>query len=528
MRKKQKSPGAVDLLEETIQLLRPAPAGIIAAYYAGALPFVLGFLYFWADMSASPFARKHLAVASFGISAAFLWMKCWQSVFVSRLRARMAGEVDPVFTLRRTVRLFAAQAILQPYGLLLVPMSLMIGATGWVYAFYQNALVYGNGESDVSEAARQAWKQARVWPGQNHTALTILFLFGLFVLLNTAISLLMIPGLLKTLFGVETVFTRSAWSTMNSTFWMITCGITYLCVDPITKALYVVRCFYGESIQSGADLKAELRRSVAAVLIFVIGFACAAPIALAQEAGKVENLDRTIQEEIGKREYQWRLPRQKSDTKSENGMIAEFIENFLDWTYEKIKQIIRLWLKFQKWYQDKFGRKDPDTGLPVPGFAAERLLIYALLAMVGAVLGVYLWRLWKRRGRKEEEIEAQPIAVAPDIRDENLTADQLPEDGWQAMAAELMAKGEMRLALRALYMACLAHLGNNGYLRIARYKSNREYYRELVRRAREREPLQAAFADNILLFERSWYGKHDVTPDVLTRFDDNRRQILSA
>src|ERR1019366_9370994 len=34
------------------------------AYYTGSLPFVLGFLFFWADMSQSAFAYDHCAPAA--------------------------------------------------------------------------------------------------------------------------------------------------------------------------------------------------------------------------------------------------------------------------------------------------------------------------------------------------------------------------------------------------------------------------------------------------------------------------------
>ena len=68
-RRKQGRP-ALDLIEEAVHLLRTAPAGALAAYYLGALPFVLGLLFFWADMSTSAFARRHVAEAALGKSPA--------------------------------------------------------------------------------------------------------------------------------------------------------------------------------------------------------------------------------------------------------------------------------------------------------------------------------------------------------------------------------------------------------------------------------------------------------------------------
>ena len=61
------------LLEESIALLRQAPGALIP-YYIGAVPFWLGFLYFFSDMSQSAYATERLvgsalvmgAVAAFG------------------------------------------------------------------------------------------------------------------------------------------------------------------------------------------------------------------------------------------------------------------------------------------------------------------------------------------------------------------------------------------------------------------------------------------------------------------------------
>src|SRR6266404_6114000 len=81
----------LELLEEATHLLRAAPLAGLASYYAGSLPAVLGLLYFWADMSRSPFAEGHLAGASFGLAALFLWMKFWQALLVRALKRALSG-----------------------------------------------------------------------------------------------------------------------------------------------------------------------------------------------------------------------------------------------------------------------------------------------------------------------------------------------------------------------------------------------------------------------------------------------------
>ncbi len=82
---------ALQLLEEAAHELRRLRAGDWAVYYVGAGPFVLGFLYFWADMSRSSDAGGRCASWAFGLVLLFLWMKIWQAAFGERVRRVVAG-----------------------------------------------------------------------------------------------------------------------------------------------------------------------------------------------------------------------------------------------------------------------------------------------------------------------------------------------------------------------------------------------------------------------------------------------------
>ncbi len=91
--------------------------------------------------------------------------------------------------------------------------------------------------------------------------------------------------------------------------------------------------------------------------------------------------------------------------------------------------------------------------------------------------------------------------------------------------SESTTREGLRLALRALYLASLAHLGQRELIVIAKFKSNHEYERELRRRAQTREELLAAFGQNITTFEAAWYGMHEVTRDNLDQFTANFERI---
>ena len=111
-------------------------------------------------------------------------------------------------------------------------------------------------------------------------------------------------------------------------------------------------------------------------------------------------------------------------------------------------------------------------------------------------------------------LKGKIIFLPIDLADESVTADQMPESSWLQLAEELLAKGDCRLALRALYLAGLNYLGQKDLISVRRWKSGRDYRQELERRSRAHALTDAnltpAFARNLFLFERGWYGRHAV------------------
>jgi small-conductance mechanosensitive channel len=535
---------AFDLIEEATHLLRTAPAATLAVYYLGAIPFVLGLLYFWADMSRSPFANQHLAEAALGIGALFLWMKFWQAVFARRIRAQIAAEPPPRLNFRRCARIFLTQTILQSLGLFLIPLALVpVIPFAWVYAFFQNVTALADDDdSSVSKLLKKSWKQAALWPLQNYLVLAIIFAFAFYVFLNWATACLMLPELFKMLFGVESAFSKSPYAMLNTTFFAGMFGLTYLCVDPILKTIYALRCFYGESLQSGEDLKAELKsfiipvREIAAAILFLIAVFFATP-ANAEDATapaappatqkiSPRDLDRTINQTIHERKYVWRMPREKiEDSDSQAGVVSKF--------FDKIGAMLRKWTRatldwLGKMLRKLFSRPQAfSSGAGSSGYGwimSVEILLYSLVAIVIAALTIFLYRVWHGR-RASPTAVAEAILPVPDMADENVRADQLPEDGWTKLARELLERGEFRLAMRAFYLASLSHLAAQNLISIARFKSNRDYERELRRRAHSFPNLLSVFGDNVFAFERIWYGMHEANRDLVNQFAANVEKI---
>jgi hypothetical protein len=182
----------------------------------------------------------------------------------------------------------------------------------------------------------------------------------------------------------------------------------------------------------------------------------------------------------------------------------------------------------EKWLRRWWKPRAPMERQGVDWLLALHLFYFVLMAVVLVALAILLLHVWKRQKRRPVDAVAEPALPAADLADENVLADQLPSDGWLDRAHELMAAGDLRLALRALYLASLAHLGQRELIVIARFKSNREYERELHRRARTRAELLEAFSQNVSTFESAWYGMHEVTRDILDHFTANFERIRSA
>lgn len=529
---------ATDSIEEAIALLRRTPAATLLCTFVGGIPFWLALLYFVADMSRDAFAAERLIGASLTLTALYLWKKCWQTVYAARLHTHLAGAEPLPWTVGRVLRLILTQAQTQYFGIIVRAIAYnLLFPTAWTSAYYQNVTVLGDGRAgEATPAASRAWAQARLWPGQNHALVAILNLFLIIVWLNVTIACGLLPSLLKIFLGIETMATRDTSAFLLSTTFLITVtALTMLLVDPIWTAVYVVRCFHGTSLQSGADLRASLRaiRSRAAVLAALLVLACGSLAPAAMQLAPTptssldpERLDQTIGQTLEKREFAWRQPR--TPEAEQDGLIDSWMKATERWiarqrdaAFEKIRQIAR-------WLREKTSSKREAKGASGAGFHIPPLTsaLYIAGALVIGLLAWAIWRYW--RGPKKKTLVAEAVTSLPDLRSDDVSADELPEDGWMKLARELVGRGELRLALRAAYLAGLAHLGDQQFVSIARHKSNLDYQRELRRRARSRAELLAAFDENLVAFERAWYGDHSVTLPMFEHFTQNLERMRAC
>ena len=529
-------PGAVALVEEAVHLLRGAPAAAWAIYLAGATPWLLALAWFWA--ASSWFAPRPAETLwhALGLAVLYVWLKAAQAAFCARLRAMRLDAAPPRLGLRALLRIAARQARLQGWAVPVLPVAALLTVpAGMAWMFFENATALAATEDAPGETlATRAWREPRRWPRPAHRALLLFSGLWLCVWVNIATAFYIIPWFARTLLGIENLFALSGWSALNSTFLALVTALTWLAVDPLVKACHVLRTFYGEARLTGEDLRLEIRRprpaggaraALVALSLLVMpgdgtptgGLRAEATPSVAATSATPDEIDAALDAALRGREFLWRLeplPEPGTETTGD-GPVKSFVRAGVDIFKQVIEDVGDFFRKVKEWWDGLFRDKEkkreykPSTREPRDYRALARGLLYCLLGLCFVVLLWILWVGWRQRARPPARLlAAAPSApLPPDLNDEKLEASRLPSDEWLALAREQMARGEWRLALRALYLATLAGLGERGLVTLARAKTNLDYERELVRRAAGREELVAAFRGRRLAFERVWYGR---------------------
>jgi len=529
--------------------VRTVDLGAIWWYGCGAVPWSVGLLYFVADMGRSSLAARDAAFAAVAMTFLWMWMRFTHAKFCARLWDRLNPGHLPANGAADRFRALAALWFLQAFQIPMLIVGLFFAIPlGWILATQQNfsalALTQPVRDRPLRNLLGSAIRFSHDQWAQNHGMLIIFFFVFLFTWINLVSTCLIVPGLVKAIFGIESLFTLApSVAASNTTFVLGTFLLAQIVIMPLYLAAYVLRCFYADSRLSGADLLSRLAASrearriedqreraslgrVAAVGMLVFfgmsGVASAqpAPAAASPTQGETvapsvdpERFRKEIAETLEKKKYQWQLSR-RIEEDSEN---AE--ESWLGQRLEEIAESVKRSLKkIEEWIEEALKRifererrASRRDSMKEPGFL-KQIGTTTSVALVVVILGLLLWLVWvmyrRYRGQERIEIAEQGGGGPVDLASEDIVATQLHEEEWLRLAREQIEKGEDRLAIRALFLATLAHLGERGLLRIARFKSNRDYRNELLFRARPLAELRRAFEENTALFERVWYGLH--------------------
>ncbi len=541
-------PGPIELIEEAVGLLRRAPAGAIAAYLAGAVPFLLGVLFFWTDMARGAMAWQRCSVAALGVTLLYLWKRTCHSRLGAILRATAAGTQPALWTVRDWLAAAGLHARLSTWSLLLLPVAFVVMIPfAWVFAYHQGlTAVCVSPAREGADAGRRAAALSRLWPHANHYALLIVALFGIFVFINLLFAAVMLPSLMKSLLGIESWFTRTTDWVFDSTFFAAVFALTHLCTDILIKAFYALRCHYGDARRSGLDLLAELRRlapatRAATAAILLAALPAAAPAAFERIAvpapdavvpaasttpshpGIAEaDMEAGLRRVLARPEFAWRLPREAvAETEEPRTWLGRTLASIGRGVKDAIQWCGRAFRKMgeaiDRWFRRSGSR--PESGAADRTGDGLKLFGWIALGLIAALVLLQGLRLWRAKRRTPADARAASVAAdAPDLDDESLLATHLPENDWLALAARMRESGDLRKALRAVFLATLACLARLEWITVSKAKSNLEYRRELGRRARGAMP---AFEEDVRLFERSWYGPHPAAPEAVETLEKN-------
>jgi hypothetical protein len=522
----------VSLLEDAAHLLRRAPLDTLLCHWMGSVPLALALLVLWNDLTHPPVSDLACAAKSLVAALLLIWMNCWRGVYAGRLHRQLTGAAERPWDRRRIWRLVSNQAFLAATKLPMLPLSLAaVFPFAPTVAFYRNAAVLADREDlDPLAVISKARRLARIDKFQCWMLQALLLLLSLIAMLNVTVSFIVLPGLVKMLTGYESAFSRSGSSFFETPlFLMLVLAATWLVFDPFVQAVYCLRCFQGESVETGEDLRAGLRRvrsgmakgAVAAAILLALA---ALPLRVARAADSVGpgDLEQAVRQTMQSPDYNWRIP-PPATAASNTPWIILATDRALAAMQSALKWMGKAIIRLLKWI---FGGLNLNP-MPLGGQAPAGALHWSVWVLIGLALALAGWVVWRARGlrRKKAKAKAGPSIAPVKLDEEGLTADRLPESGWLEMAERAMGEGNSRLALRAFYLANLAWLGRREWLTIHPGKTNREFEVELGRRARQAPEARELFSANVRAFERAWYGLHEVFKEDAVEFRQRAEEI---
>jgi hypothetical protein len=510
-------------IEEAIFLLRRQDIRAWLQYLLAAVPLLLTLLTFTHDMSAG-YLGNRCALESLACAVVFFWASAWKAKFGGTLLASMNGPgvPSPQGGFGRALRL---QCIFQTFKLVAMPFAIAsVLPIAWTSSFFRNATIEASLPAStlrgvIAKSARRASANAR----GNWIGVSILIVISLLTFLNVYILFALLPFLVRMFSGVETMFTRNVASLLSFNVFSLVVALTWLIIDPLVLAYAVLRCFYTEAHTDGRDLLAQLRPTAAALALLLLAFTATHSLSaadLSADALSKENLSRAVEGAAKSADYAW-LHAHQPPKGGEDTFFAR-----LNRDIGNTFQAVGSWLSdVRNWLRRLFEQSQPNSGKapahPVRGADIRWLLyVFAVLIVIAAL--VVVWH--SRIASVEPDIAASTSIQTPYFAKENVLASDLPEEEWLRLARQLLAQGELRLAVRAMYLSNLSYLGSQQFIQIAKSKTNSVYERELRLRPPCSE-LSVPFAQSNRSFERAWYGFYQVTPEFVEVFQQDVEAI---
>ncbi|HLX83136.1 MAG TPA: hypothetical protein VKR59_04525 [Terriglobales bacterium] len=533
-------------------------------YYLGSAPLVFCFIPMWVVNGQIRLSGGNVLMEAALLAAAYL-LRVWMiATYMQRVRERAFGVPAPkpagASAQAAAVGRLLAWKITLSAGAL-VALVTFAGAS-WFYSACQFASLEAREDGSERHSMRGCLVLAGQWFGDTVLLFLMLFPFWIVVWLNSLIIAMVVPQLLHSILGVNTLLSTPVGIFAlihSSAFWLSLFAGAWLALDPIVKCTFVIVYQHLRSRREGDDLrgllaslpreqqkKAQMIASATTVskvisaLVVLAAILCGiSQTARAQQTSPAADRAETLTDSA--RQARVQRMRQALDTESQRAIYrwhdAEHPSppNWFDKLLAKIgDEIERAWNAFKDFLRKLWPRGlnlGSENGLhwQLKDLRLWLWLIAILTLVVGGVL------FWLRRRKETASLSIpQAIEPLPDLSDGAL-ASVRSEDEWFALARRLEVEGELRLALRAAYFGLLAGLAQREWLTIRRDRTNREYLDEFTRRWRRRP--QAAVESraeipeklrgSLRQFDRVWYGSYMLTPNAVAAYRQDQRELLS-
>jgi hypothetical protein len=559
----------LEALERGFALFRSTFAREAWRYYVGAAPLVVCFVPMWVINGQIRLSNGVLLMEAALLTGAYLLRVLMMASYTQGVRERAFGVPRPNFSgafarAAATGRLLAWKITLSAAALATVAS---VAGAPWFYGACQFAGLEAGEDASERHSLRGCLALAGQWYGGSLLLFLMFIPLWIAVWLNGFIMALVVPQLLHSIFGVDTLLSTMMGTyalLRSSAFWLSLLAGSWLALDPIVKCTFVVVYQHLRSRREGDDLrgllaslprdqrrKAEMIASAgSAGKAMLVSFALLATTLLVgaqtarargaqmpsgrssvewaadstQEA-RVHKLRRALGEESQRAIYRWH--------DAEHPSPPTWFEKHLS----KVGHAIdRAWDALGKFFRKLWPRGlnlSTESGKG-GGWKMKDLRLW--LALLGILtLGVGATLFWLRRRREAAQVSV-PVAVAPlpDLSNAAVASER-SEDEWFALAERLEGEGDLRLALRAAYLGLLAGLAQREWLTIRRDRTNREYFDEFTRRWRRRP--QAALEarveipkklrGSLRVFDGVWYGSHTLTPAAVAAYRQGQRELLN-
>jgi hypothetical protein len=535
-------------------------------YYLGAAPLAISFIPTWVVNGQLRISSGGLLIEAAILAAAYL-LRVWAVArYMQGVRERAFGVpiTKPAGRAAKAAalgRLVTWKITLSAAALATLPT---LAGAPWCYSACQFASLEALEDAAERHSIRGCLTLAGEWLGGGLLLFLMLFPLWIAVWLNCLLLAIILPQLLHSIFGVDTLLSTQmgAYSLgSSSAFWLSLFGGSWLALDPVVKCTYVVVYQHLRSRREGDDLrgllaslpsqqrkKAEIIGSagdgrdvgIASLIIVAVillspsqitarsiqaplsrGIAETAPDPARQE--RVQELRQALDKESQRAIYRWHDTEHPSEPTWFDKALAKIghaIESAWDAFLDFLKKLWPRGLDLS-----------PGTN---GGWRLKDLRLWLAL-VAGLTLAVGVTLFWLRRRREAPQISI-PVAAAPlpELHDAVVASDRSEEE-WFALANRLEGEGNLRLALRAAYLGLLAGLARRAWLTIRRDRTNREYLDEFTRRWRRRP--QAALEvraeipeklrGSLRQFDRVWYGSHALTPASVATYRQDQRELLA-